>query len=106
MHLGRHHLRARREMGEEFLGLLAYAAADDDQVRPEEELDLVEILVESPGVLFPAQVIALAGAVRGSVLGVLALTSMCPNSVLGTSLPPTSELPMPVPSVSIRTTPS
>src|SRR5215218_8638811 len=35
------------------------------------------------------------------------LTSMCPNSVLGTSLPPTKrEVPMPVPSVSIRTTPS
>src|SRR5215211_6888223 len=37
----------------------------------------------------------------------LPLTSMCPNSVLGTSRPPTKrELPMPVPSVSIRTTPS
>src|SRR5215218_5787102 len=37
----------------------------------------------------------------------LPLTSMCPNSVLGTSRPPTKrEVPMPVPSVSIRTTPS
>src|SRR5215204_6982451 len=72
VHLGRHHLRARREMGEELLGLLAYAAADDDEVWPEEELDSVEVLVEAPGVLFPAQVIALAGAVCGAVLGVLA----------------------------------
>src|SRR5215211_2917151 len=32
---------------------------------------------------------------------------MCPNSVFGTSRPPTKrEVPMPVPSVSIRTTPS
>src|SRR5215204_6402923 len=72
VHLGRHHLRARREVGEELLGLLAYAAADDDEVWPEEELDPVEVLVEAPGVLFPAQVIALAGAVCGAVLGVLA----------------------------------
>ena len=45
----------------------------------------MEVLVESLGVLFPAQVITLAGAVRGAVLGILALTSMCPNSVFGTS---------------------
>src|SRR5215218_1096032 len=37
----------------------------------------------------------------------LPLTSMCPNSVLGTSWPSTNrEVPMPVPNVSINTTPS
>src|SRR5829696_10495841 len=70
VHLGCHHLRARREIGEQLLGLLANAAADDDEVGPEQEFDPVEVLVEALGVLFPAQIIALAGTVRGAVLGV------------------------------------
>src|SRR5215216_3864958 len=58
-------------MGEERLGLLANAAADDDEVGPEQEVDPVKVLVEALGVLFPAQIIALAGTIRGAVLGVL-----------------------------------
>src|SRR5215212_8882684 len=49
VHLGRHHPRARREMGEELLGLLAYATTDDDEIWPEEELDPVEVLIEALG---------------------------------------------------------
>src|SRR5215216_3758954 len=71
VHLGCHYLRARREMGEELLGLLANAAADDDEIGPEQEFDPVKVLVEALGVLFPAQIIALAGTIRGAVLGVL-----------------------------------
>src|SRR5215207_5439837 len=71
VHLGRHHLRARREVWEELLGLLAYAAADDDEVGPEQEFDPVEVLIEALGVIIPAQIIALAGAVRSAVFGVL-----------------------------------
>jgi hypothetical protein len=59
-------------VGEELLGLLADAATDDDEVGPEQEFDPVEVFVEALGVLFPAQIIALAGAVRGAVLGVFA----------------------------------
>src|SRR5215211_1537545 len=72
VHLGRHHPGARREMGEELLGLLAYAAADDDEVGPEEELDPVKVFVQALGVLFPAQVVPFAGAISGPMLGVLA----------------------------------
>src|SRR4028118_741426 len=68
-HLGCDDLGSGGEVGEELLGLLADAAADDDQVGPEEVLDLVQILVEAPGVLLPVQVLALAGSVRGTVRG-------------------------------------
>src|SRR5215207_6656956 len=59
-------------MGEVLLGLLADTAPDHDQVGPEEVLDPVEVLVEAPGVLLPAQVVALAGGVGRPVFGVLA----------------------------------
>src|SRR5215204_2610697 len=71
VHFGRHHFRARREVGEELLGLLADTATDDDEIRPEEVLDPVKVLVETLRVLLPTEVFALAGAFRGAVLCVL-----------------------------------
>src|SRR5215218_594419 len=83
LHLGPHHLRARREVGEVLLRLLADAPADDDEVRPQEVFDLAQVLVEPPGVVFPIQVVALAGGVRGPVLGVLAADLDVPELGVG-----------------------
>src|SRR5215210_4473235 len=71
-HLRPHHPRASREVREELLALLAYPPAHHYHVRPEEVLYPVEVLVEALGVLLPAEVLALARAVRGTVFGLFA----------------------------------
>src|SRR3712207_1810790 len=76
-------------MGEILLALLADTAADHDQIGPEEVFDLVEILVETPRVLFPAQIFALAGAVCSAVFGVLATDLDVPE--LGVRYEPASD---------------
>jgi imidazole glycerol-phosphate synthase subunit HisF len=54
------------------VGLLADPAADDDQVRREHRLDVLEILIDPPGPLVPAQVVQYLGPLGGTGLRVAA----------------------------------
>src|SRR5579859_1870623 len=52
------------------VGLLADAAAHDDQARREQRLDVLQVLVNPPGPLAPAQVVQFLGPLGGTGLGV------------------------------------
>src|SRR5579862_5428423 len=54
------------------VGLLADAAAHDDQARPQHRLDVLEVLIHASGPLAPAHVVEFLGALGGTRLGVAA----------------------------------
>ena len=49
---GRDERGADVDVRQELLGLLADAAADDDQIRPEQRLDELEVVLEPVGLVF------------------------------------------------------
>src|SRR6185312_17334209 len=53
--------RPQRQLGQELVGLLANAAADDDEVGGEQRFHLVQVGVEPVGPLAPAELLFLAG---------------------------------------------
>ena len=63
--------RAQVQQGQELVGLLADAAADDDQVGPEQVLDPAEVDLQPLGPRLPGQALLLLDARRGALLGVV-----------------------------------
>src|SRR6516225_3020413 len=61
--------RPQLDQGQEFVGDVADAAADDDQLRPQHALNQVEIGLKPPGVLLPGHPIALADRLSRPLLG-------------------------------------
>ena len=90
---GGHDARVGLEVLFEAFGLVADAAADDDEVGGEDELEVREIFVDPVGPFLPGQFVAFAGAVGGVEFGFGAVEFK-------------TALPMPVPNVSRMTTPS
>ena len=60
----------RRQQGQELVRLAADPAADDDQVRRGEPLHMVQVLLDPPGPLAPAEVVQFLGPLRGARLRV------------------------------------
>ena len=61
------------DVREELLRLLAHAAADDDELGPEERLEELEVLLQPVRPVLPREVLAVADRVRRPVLGVAAV---------------------------------
>ena len=57
---------------QELVRLLADPAADDDELRGQQRLDVLQVLVDVPGPVLPAQVLRRLGPLGGALLRVLA----------------------------------
>src|SRR5215470_14465080 len=61
--------RPQLDQGQELVGDVADAPADDEQLRPQHALNQIEIGLQSPRILLPGHLVALADRLGGPVLG-------------------------------------
>ena len=85
--LGRHDLGLQLQLRQELLRLLADAAADHDQVRPEERLEPFVVALQPRHVLAVGQPELLLDLAAAWVSASWPSISMCPSSELGISTP-------------------
>jgi hypothetical protein len=86
----RGHDRCReRQHRQELVGVLGDAAADDEQVGAEQELEVAVVPLQALRPPLPRQLVALHRRVRGPRLGILAVVRalQVPSSAFGISTP-------------------